>query len=207
LEDNCRSLLILEGRRDPLSGSRIRLLVSKVIKPRHNHASRLQSTRLVAAVAELGSLGIMRALQFITFFFLAAAAHAIEVTLPPEPTAQEKQFISAVERAFATTNIAALTAMDHVVGMPHEALAAINGPFYRSIVERGCRRINLARVDPAKETEHKSPTGSTVRESLPVRWIITVHHPSPIAGGTVTTEIRAGLLDGQIRFTQSEEKK
>jgi hypothetical protein len=149
----------------------------------------------------------MRALQFITFIFLVAAANAIDVTLPPEPTAQEKQFISAVERAFATTNIAALTAMDHVVGMSRETLAAINGPFYRSIVKRGCRRIELKRTDPAKATEHKSPTGSITRESLPVRWIVTVHHPSPVPGGSVTTTIRAGLLDDQIRFTQSEEKK
>jgi hypothetical protein len=149
----------------------------------------------------------MRALQFITFLFLAAAAHAIDITLPPEPTPPEKQFISAVERAFATTNIAALTAMDHVVGMPREALAAINGPFYRSIIERGCRRIQLERTDPGKATEHKSPTGTVMRESLPVRWIVTVHHPSPVPGGSVTTTIRAGLLDGQIRFTQSEEKK
>jgi hypothetical protein len=145
----------------------------------------------------------MRVLQFITFLLLAAAADAIEVTLPPKPTAQEKQFISAVERAFATTNIAALTAMDHVVGMPREALAAFNGPFYRSIVERGCRRIQLERTDPSKATEHKSPIGSITRESLPVRWILTVHHP--VASGS--TKIRAGLLDGQIRFTQSEVKK
>ena len=158
-------------------------------------------------MAELLPLGIMRTLAVITFLFLAVVAHAIEITLPPEATAQEKQFVTAVERAFATTNIAALTAMDHVVGMPREALAAINGPFYRSIVERGCRRIQLERTDPAKATEHKTPTGSIARESLPVRWIITVHHPSPVAGGSFTTEIRAGLLDGQIRFTQSEEKK
>ena len=149
----------------------------------------------------------MRALPFIAFLFFAGTAHAIEVTLPPEATAQEKQFIAAVERAFATTNIATLTAMDHVVGMSREALAAINGPFYRSIIQRGCLRIQLARVDPAKETEHKSPTGSTVRESLPVRWIVIVHHPSPIAGGTVTSEIRAGLLNDQIRFTQPKEMK
>jgi hypothetical protein len=149
----------------------------------------------------------MRTLPVITLLFLAVVAHAIEIVLPPDATTQEKQFITAVERAFATTNIAALTAMDHVVGMPREALAAINGPFYRSIVERGCRRIQLERTDPAKATEHKSPTGTVMRESLPVRWVVTVHHPSPVSGGSVTTTIRAGLLDGQIRFTQSEEKK
>ena len=149
----------------------------------------------------------MRRLQLFTLLFLVTAAHAIDVTLPPEATAQEKEFISAVERAFATTNIAALTAMDHVVGVSRETLAAINRPFYRSIVERGCRRIELKRTDPAKATEHKSPTGSIIRESLSVRWIVTVHHPSPILGGSAATTLRAGLLDGQIRFTQPEEKK
>ncbi len=153
------------------------------------------------------ALGIMRAPQIIAFLLLAATAHAIEVTLPPEPTAQEKRFVSAVERAFATTNIAALTAMGHVVGVPREAAGAINGPFYRSIIERGCLRIQLERADPAKATEHTSPTGGIIKESLPVRWIVTVHHPSRVRGGRATTEIRAGLLDGQIRFTQPAEKK
>ena len=61
----------------------------------------------------------MRTHFVITFLFLAVVAHAIEITRPPNATAQEKRFITTVER--------------------------------------GCRRVQLARTDPTNATEHKSP--------------------------------------------------
>jgi hypothetical protein len=97
--------------------------------------------------------------------------------------------------------------MDHVVGMSADDWGKIAASFYRTMIDRGCTRVELQRANPATATEHKSPTGSIIRESLPVRWIITVYHPSPVPGGRVVTTLRAGLLNGRIRLTQPEAKE
>ena len=49
--------------------------------------------------------------------------------------------------------------------------------------------------------------GEKVRESLPVRWILSVSQPPPVPGGKMTTELRAGLFEGKIRFTHTVQSK
>jgi hypothetical protein len=143
----------------------------------------------------------------LSWFGVLSIAYAIDTSLPPQPTEQEKQFLSSIEHAIATTNVSALTKLDYVVGMPPGESAVVNGMFYQSMIERGCTRVKLERVDPTVATTHKSATGDVVVENLPVRWIVTVVHPSTSPGVQETTELRAGLFEDKIRFTQTEEKK
>src|SRR4051812_26713973 len=118
--------------------------------------------------------------------FVAAAAHGLDKCLPPKATELEKHFVDIVERAIATTNVTVLTALDYLPGLTADAAAALNVSFYRSMIERGCT------VDPETATEHEDLFGTTVRESLPVRWILSISHPPPVPGGKMTTELRAG---------------
>jgi len=138
---------------------------------------------------------------------LVSATHGLETSLPPKATDLEKQFVASVERAVATTNVPALIALDYLPGLTAEAADALFASFHRNMIERGCTKLTLERVDPEKATEHEDIFGEKVRESLPVRWILSVSHPPPVPGGKMTTELRGGLFDGKIRFTHPVQSK
>jgi hypothetical protein len=146
-------------------------------------------------------------LLILGFSIIASAAIGMETSLPTKPTDSEKEFLATVERAVATTNISALVALDYLPGLRPDAARALFGSFYQDMIERGCTKLTLERVDPEKATEHEDVFGEKVRESLPVRWLLSVSHPSPVPGGKMTTELRAGLFEGKIRFTHPVQSK
>jgi hypothetical protein len=143
----------------------------------------------------------------LSWLFSAVIAPGLETSLPPKPTDLEKQFVAVVERAIATTNVAALTALDYLPGLKADGAEALFGSFYRSMIERDCTKLTLQRADPETATEHEDFFGTKLRESLPVRWILSVSHPPPVPGGKMTTELRAGLFEGKIRFTHPVQDK
>jgi hypothetical protein len=152
-------------------------------------------------------MGILR-LILILWTIFTSASHALaqleRMTIPSDQTPEEREFFLKVLLAIGTTNISALTALDHVVvgDKPAERTA-----FYKTVIERGVNEIGLSRVDPAVETDHKGASGTMIHESLPVRWIVSIGHSRAIAGlPGDRTELRAGLLDGKIRFTSPQEK-
>lgn len=130
------------------------------------------------------------------------ASRPVQLLLPADATTQERQFLEHVRDAILTTNITALVAMEHV------RTGKLSEDFHRSMIDRGYFNLELERVDPTKETEHKMRDGTLIRESLPVRWIVKVRHP-PIGpnAGNASTSLKAGLHDGQIRFTQAQAAK
>ena len=130
---------------------------------------------------------------WLIVLFRAIVCQSTEIVLPDRPTDQEKQFLTVVERAVATTNIAALTELDLVTGISKAALAALNGPFYKSMIERGCTRLTLQRVN----------AGTSGTE----RWVLIVSHPPTAVGRSEVTTVRAVLSDSKIRFTNSEVEK
>ena len=154
-------------------------------------------------------MGIMNRIShfFVLGLFLSGTALGIETSLPPKATELEKQFVAMVERAIATTNIAALIALDYLPGLKAEGAEALFGSFYRSMIEQGCTKLELERVDPETATEHEDLFGGKVQESLPVRWILHVSHPPPVPGGKMTTELRLGLFEGKMRFTHPVQGK
>jgi hypothetical protein len=139
--------------------------------------------------------------------FAGSAAKALETSLPAKATELEKQFVAMVEHAIARTNVAALTALDYLPGLKAESAEALFGSFYRSMIEQGCSKLTLERVDPETATEHEDLFGGKLQESLPVRWILHVSHPAPVPGGKMTTELRLGLFDGKMRFTHPVQSK
>jgi len=150
-----------------------------------------------------------RAASFLALvaFSIVSVAFGMETSLPKNATAPERDFVSIVERAIATTNVAALLKLEYLPGLTSDAAKALFGSFYRDMIERGCLKLTLERVDPEKATEHEDVFGEKVRESLPVRWLLSVNHPSPVPGGKITTELRAGLFEGQMRFTHPVQSK
>lgn len=129
----------------------------------------------------------------------------LDVVLPKALTAQEQTFINQVTNAIATTNVTALVKLEHPT-KSEQFLQDMSRSFYRSMLSRGCIKVELKRADPAVETERTEGfvTKQRVRESLPVKWVLTVYHPSTVPGGTVTTTLRAGVDGENVRFTTTE---
>jgi hypothetical protein len=134
----------------------------------------------------------------VLILLLPTLAKGADLVFPKDPTAKEKAFLTAMNKAITTTNIDALVALQYFD--QSEFLKNQFRSFFQEMVSSECVSLTLERVDPATATERVEGTDK-VRENLPVRWIVRVTHRPPSPGATMITTLRAGLLNGKIRIT------
>jgi hypothetical protein len=128
---------------------------------------------------------------------------AIDITLPNKPTAEESAFVATVEKAILSQDVNTLLSLDDFDYTDSNLQWAkkVMREFYQSTISKGCLALKLERVDPNKETEYKDKFGASIKESLPVQWMLTITHKPPFPGANVTTVLKAGNLNGKIRIT------
>jgi len=137
----------------------------------------------------------------LIFTLTTGILHAMEITAPKNPSPQESEFLDAISKAIQKTNIEGLVALDYLKG--GESAKGFMRQFYKEVVGKGCISLELTRVDPTTATKREE-NGEVLVENLPVRWLLTLIHPSTRRETASRTVLRAGLLNGKIRITNTK---